>query len=154
MTRPVTMSTLLDMLRQRDKARPTENEKVIYRAFVKLWPNARRALTSFIRNPSCGSCRADLTEYLVGDASKVLAFLKEVDPDEQWDLRPFSSQQTSHQQQAPRIPSVTMRGQCRDIKDTPEAYADLMDELKRENARYAGLAVRPLAKDMVRIYFY
>lgn len=143
---------LLDMLRQRRHTSPTEEEVRVYDAFLKIWPNARRVLYSFIRNPSCGSCRAALTEHLTSDAGKVLLFLNELNPDQEWDLRALDKSVPRRMTTA--VPSISLYGQVREIDDTSEAYADFMDDLRRDNAKFRGFAVSHIEGGKLRLYFY
>lgn len=156
--RPVNLSGLLDLLTLRIPTTPSEREQAISQHFKSVWPEAVGDLASFQRTTGCGSCRHRLIETLTVNPGKILTFLRLVDPGEDWDLTPLSVQvgpESMDQQLTLHKPqSTNMRGQIREIDDTPAAYSALYSGLLADRARYAGLSVCPAGPGRVKVYFF
>lgn len=154
--RPINLTGLLELLHVHTPSARTEREQQIAAHFKSVWPDSAKHLDSFQAKSGCGSCRHQLVEALTANPGKILSFLRLVDPGEQWDLTPLSVQTAQPEEylQLHKPAATNMRGQVREIDDTPQAYADFYSGLLADRARYAGFAVCPAGPGKVKIYFY
>jgi len=150
----VNLNTVLDMLRMKEPTAPTERELNTAAAYMYLWPNDGATLNKFRSSPNCGSCRAALIELLAADPGRVKAFLKRVNPTEEYTVDVEASGPIGRERAAMPAGQHSVVGEVHDIADSAEAYGKFVKEIRLRGGRYSGLSVRQLEPGKVRIYFY
>lgn len=144
----ISMSQVLRALTLRNRKSPTSREKDIIAAFVERWPDQEDNLKNFQARPSC-NCRYDIMEAMVAKPEELQTFLKVVNPrkDAEVDLTTLPKRNEA--------PSVNHgAGLVEIIDDTPEAYAELLGEMRVNRVHYRGLQIRPIKDGRLMVYFY
>ncbi len=154
MARTINLNSVLDLLRVAQVATLTEREMEVGAAFLSLWPSRGETLNSFRRTPNCGSCKHTLLEVLSEDPGRVKAFLKKIDPGQEYVVDVAASLPVGVARPINAHENKSMAGEVRDIEDTPEAYGKCIQDIRLRGWRYIGLTVRPLEPGRVRLYFY
>ena len=153
MAEVVTPSRFLDILRSGWAGRVSADEA--QRIAEQTWPAIRPSLSRYRTTPHCSSCRAEVLQLAGHQPGRILQFFHALSPGTEFDLSPLldgAPDRPTAPQPAVRPPNLA--GQTRDIADTPEAYAELMEELRRGSAQFRGLSVLHLSAQTLRIYFY